>query len=540
MQILNRLNVGSRLGLGFALILLLMGIMMFVSLNQMQRLQAELDKTAGEFRERLLLINRMRDSVRFQAIALRDVVSQEDIAFKKSELKLMREARKNYREASEQLEKHPEVAPQLQNIRPLEEAVAESVSQVMEATLSDDHLTAQAGIRDQVRPRQMKLIEALEAALQTIDADGQANVQKARQSYEKTRTLLLSLSATALILGLAVAWLITRSIVGPLGNAVRWAQRIAGGDLSARIQIEGKDELTQLQQSLDEMVNQLSSLIQQVSLAIDATLHATQNLASNAAHGVALAGETSERINAVNAAMHSMNDGIEQVADSARMVATAAADTQEIVNRGNRNVSEGDIAIDSVVKSMNSYSETLNSLNQRIGEISAITTVIREIADQTNLLALNAAIEAARAGESGRGFAVVADEVRKLAERTASSTESIASKVRSVSESASAVVKAMDGIHHTVNHSASLSHQTHEIFSEILLATDRVVQETQRIGKAAGTQEYASQATREAVARIESLAEGESASMRQIDVSVNQLHEASGKLKQLISRFHMS
>jgi CHASE3 domain sensor protein len=120
MQILNRLNVGSRLGLGFALILLLMGIMMFVSLNQMQRLQAELDKTAGEFRERLLLINRMRDSVRFQAIALRDVVSQEDIAFKKSELKLMREARKNYREASEQLEQHPEVAPQLQNLRPLE------------------------------------------------------------------------------------------------------------------------------------------------------------------------------------------------------------------------------------------------------------------------------------------------------------------------------------------------------------------------------------------------------------------------------------
>ena len=85
MRLLNRLNVGARLGAGFALLLALMVGTIIVGFDQMRLQQASLEEFSGEFRERIHLINLMRDSARYQAIALRDVVAQEDIAFKKGE-----------------------------------------------------------------------------------------------------------------------------------------------------------------------------------------------------------------------------------------------------------------------------------------------------------------------------------------------------------------------------------------------------------------------------------------------------------------------
>lgn len=540
MQVLNRLNVGVRLGVGFALVLALMVAMIVVSLEQMHRQLSSLEEVSGESRQRIGLINRMRDSVRFQAIALRDVVAQEDISFKKSELKLMREARKRYKEASAGLAERMNDAishGHFEQIQQLEEAVAEAVSQVMEATLSDEHVAAGNGIRDSVRPLQMKLVAALESFLQDIEAQGQASVDAARASYVMARNLLLALSTAAVLLGAIIAWLITRSIVGPLGESVKLARRIAAGDLTARITVEGDDELAQLQRSLDDMAAHLAVLVREVSQAAEAANAATSNLAELAGQGVAMAADTSAQIGAVGNAMSRMTESIERVASGASTVAVSAGQAQQVSYRGNENVEQGEQAIGSVVAAMSSYSEHIKGLNLKIQEISAITTVIRDIAEQTNLLALNAAIESARAGEMGRGFAVVADEVRKLAERTASSTGSITQKIGSISDLAEAVVNAIDGINAAVERSASVGKETHTILGEILGAAQSVVTEADQITTAVSAQKDARRSTAEAVERIVSLAAGEVTAMKEIDKVVLQLRENSDCLRASIARF---
>lgn len=540
MQFLNRMNVGARLGAGFALVLALMVAMIVVSLGQMHRQLSSLEEISGESRERLGLINLMRDSVRFQAIALRDVVAQEDISFKKSELKLMREARKRYKEASEALVERlrdADATGRFEQIRKLEESVAEAVSQVMEATLSDDHVTAGNGIRDAVRPRQMELISALDEFQKDIEARGTASVEEARASYVSTRNLLLTLSALAVVLGGLIAWQITRSIVGPLGESVQLAKKIASGDLTARIRVAGHDELAQLQRSLDDMAAHLAGLIREVTAAAESANTATVSLATAAGDSVALAKDTSAQVGAVGAAMTRMTESIERVSGSAQMVAQSAGQTQQVTRRGNDNVAEGEKAIGNVVLAMSEYARNIQSLNERIQEISAITTVIREIADQTNLLALNAAIEAARAGESGRGFAVVADEVRKLAERTASSTESIAQKVQGIGDLARTVVTAIQHINASVERSAAVSSQTQRILGEILGAAESLVGEADQINAAAEAQDDARRSTDQAVERIASLAEREVQAMDTINRVTAELREDSERLRTSIARF---
>lgn len=539
---LNRLSVGVRLGTGFVLVLLLMVVMIIVSLGQMHRQLSSLEEISGESRARLGLINTMRDSVRFQAIALRDVVAQEDVSFKKSELKLMRETRKRYRESSEALAARltdEATDGRFERIRQLEESVAEAVGQVMEATLNDEHVAAGNGIRDLVRPRQMDLIKALEDFQQDIEARGQASVDAARASYDIARNMLLALSGAALLLGGAIAWLITRSIVGPLGEAVQLAKKIASGDLSARIAVDGHDELAQLQRSLDDMAAQLGNLIREVTLAAQDANAATVKLATAASSGVELATETGAQVGEVGAAMIRMAESTDQVEGSARLVAQSAEQTRQKIHMGNENVAQGQEAIGAVVTAMSAYAENIQSLSGRIGEISAITTVIREIADQTNLLALNAAIEAARAGEAGRGFAVVADEVRKLAERTASSTESIARQVQEIGGLAKTVVTAIQGISASVERSAVLSTQTQGLLSEILGSAQGVVTEADQINTSVRAQHDARRSTDQIVDRIVALASQEGAAMEQIDHVATQLKVSSERLSVSVGRFRI-
>ncbi len=540
MGLLNRLNVGTRLGTGFALLLLLMVSMVIVGLNQMRLQQSSLEELSGEFRERIYLINLMRDSARFQAIALRDVVSQEDISFKKGELKQMREARQRYKTASETLAKNMSDSGsqrQMEDIRKLEESVAGGVAEVMENTFNDEHAMARDGIRDVVRPRQIALINALESLQQEIENQGLERVKEATKSNRIAENILLYLGAAALILGVITAWSITRSIVRPLVESVEFAHRIAAGELTARIKINGDDELARLQSSLDIMANQLGTLIREVAQAAKASNDSTVALAIVTDNGVKLADETSGHILEVSAAMAKMSDSIRLVSNGSRTVAEAANTTQRVALNGEDVVAQGEKAITSVVSDMSSYAETIHSLDNKIQNVSAITATIREIADQTNLLALNAAIEAARAGEAGRGFAVVADEVRLLAEKTAHSTESITDMIKGIRDQMVCVVAAIQGVNSSVQQSATLSSKTIGLFADILDAAKEVVNAAEQISAAASAQDTARQSTEDSVKHITQLADREATAMSGIGHVSLALLESSKQLHNLIARF---
>ena len=223
------------------------------------------------------------------------------------------------------------------------------------------------------------------------------NYSESNTVAARTQKILIGAIIIAIVLAIGIGWFISNLISAPLRKGVSFAEAIADGDLTKRIDINRKDEVGQLASALNAMVDKLSEVVGGVSYASENVSTGSQEISSTSEQLAQGATEQASSIEEVSSSMEEMNSSVSQNADNARQTAA-------IAQKAAADAKEGGKAVHETVNAMRDIAE-------KIG-------IIEEIARQTNMLALNAAIEAARAGEYGKGFAVVAAEVRKLAERS--------------------------------------------------------------------------------------------------------------------------
>jgi methyl-accepting chemotaxis protein len=269
---------------------------------------------------------------------------------------------------------------------------------------------------------QNKVVEAqeiLKGSLGKASAELQSSIDKLQEAKLKQAKMtsdentVLANSASRLMIGLAVAgaliaiifgFIISNIISKPLRKGVAFAQAVAAGDLTQKIDLNQKDEIGQLALALNEMVTKLGSIVGEVMSAADNVASGSQELSSTAQ-------QMSQGATEQAASAEEISSSMEEMASSIRQNTDNAMQTEKISIKSSVDAKEGGRAVVETVAAMK--------------EIATKISIIEEIARQTNLLALNAAIEAARAGEHGKGFAVVASEVRKLAERSQSAAGEI-------------------------------------------------------------------------------------------------------------------
>ncbi|QXZ15359.1 methyl-accepting chemotaxis protein [Pseudomonas sp. AO-1] len=366
-----------------------------------------------------------------------------------------------------------------------------------------------------------------------------AESQKSADHYRTSRTIVSLFIALAALATVALAMLLTRSIVRPLSSAVSAAESVARGDLTRLIETPGNDEVSRLlkalatmQQNLRETLQGISGSATQLATAADelnaVTLDSTQGLQ-----------QQNNEIEQAATAVNEMTTAVEEVARNAVSTSDATRQSSESAQLGQARVIDTASAINALASDVQHTGELVQSLANQSQDIGKVLDVIRAIAEQTNLLALNAAIEAARAGESGRGFAVVADEVRALAYRTQQSTQEIEQMVQGMRSGSSLALDSMQASAARATATLALAERAGEALETITASVHEIHERNLVIASAAEEQAQVAREVDRNLVNIRYLSVRSATGADQTRASSQELSQLANALQGMVRRFQL-
>lgn len=353
------------------------------------------------------------------------------------------------------------------------------------------------------------------------------------------RSLLTSVAVLALLVGVAAGWLITLQITQPLRQTLAVAARIARGDLSQVEPVDRRDEMGQLQASMQEMTLSLRELIGGIDQGVGHLSQAATQLAASSEDTKLRISQQRDETDQVATAMNQMSATVQEVAQNAEQASLAATNADQQAQQGDQVVTEAIGRIEQLARQMDDCLAAMQHLAGESQRIGSILDVIKSVSEQTNLLALNAAIEAARAGEAGRGFAVVADEVRGLAQRTQQSTEEIEQLIESLHNGTDEVTSLLDNSKRLTEQSVELSRKAGDALSQITDTVSSIQGMNQQIATASEEQSVVAEQINRSVISVRDASDQTSAASEQTAASSGELEHLGQQLRGMVGRFSL-
>ena len=416
MQI-DRLKISTRLGLAFALMVLLALVSGGIALRSLQLTQQRIQQIVTHNNVVIEQSNDVASGVQVVTRAVASILIVDDKAEQERQLALIGQAREGYTRALQTLEAMPAGTEGKAILERIKGAFAEARSanqQVLALAREGKRDEARALLRQQAMPATDKLLAVLEENLHLQEQNSARDYAQAQEDHTWVRGALVGALALSVLLGALAGWRVTRSITGQLGAEPDVVNTLAGsvaaGDLSTAVRLKSGDtgsmmaRLVDMQASLSRVVHSVRENADSVATASAQIAQGNQDLSRRTEQQAAALQETAASMEQLSATVRHNADNARQANQLAQGAASVAATGGEVVEE--------------VVQTMRG----IDGSSKRIADIIG---VIDGIAFQTNILALNAAVEAARAGEQGRGFAVVASEVRNLAQRSADAAREI-------------------------------------------------------------------------------------------------------------------
>ncbi|MGD9365052.1 MAG: methyl-accepting chemotaxis protein [Desulfobacteraceae bacterium] len=387
------------------------------------------------------------------------------------------------------------------------------------------------------------------ALLAEID---EAEAFAAVQALQWVALIVAAVGIAAIV---AIALLITRSIVRPVQGVVASLTDLAQGegDLTTRLAVSTKDEIGQLAQRFNEFMEKLHAMIKDITKGVETLSSSSTELSAISQQMSAGAEQTSGKSNAVATAaeemstnMNSVSAAMEQSSTNTGMVASASEEMTATINEIAKNAENARGISDQAVHQTQTAGEQMTELGRAAQAIGKVTETITEISEQTNLLALNATIEAARAGEAGKGFAVVANEIKELAKQTAEATLDIKQQIDGIQNSTGGTVEAIEQIGQVIANVNEIVSTIATAVEEQSVSTQEIADNISQVSNGIGeVNENVAQSTHVAgeitrsISEVNQAADEMANSSSQVRLSAEELSQLAEQLNEMVGRFKL-
>ena len=517
---LTNMKVGTRLGLGFALVLSFLVAVTIIGIARMAQIQGRLDRVVWVNNVVTRHVIDLRANVNDRINSLRILTMMSSPDEMEGDLARFKTLTAQYDAIEQQLSDKFAIAGSPAEIALLGQ-IRDSAALAMPAIARASELWLAARAEDatrvmikEIRPAQKKWMNALEQLAVLEDKLNQQSQIDAAAAFVSARNFMLLMGVLAVGVGVLAAVVITRGLLRQLGGepayTAKIAGAIAGGDLSMAIRSAASDT-SSLLVAMKEMRDSLVGIVGQVRVGTATIGTASREIAAGNLDLSARTEMQASSLEKTAAAMEELTSTVKQNSNHAREANVLAATASDVARKGGAVVAQ-------VV-------DTMGSINASANKIVDIIGVIDGIAFQTNILALNAAVEAARAGEQGRGFAVVAAEVRNLAQRSAAAAKEIKTLIGDSVEK--------------VERGSKLVGQAGVTMNEVVASVKRVTDIMSAIANASVEQSAGIEQVNRSIIEMDNMTQQNAALVEQAAAAAQSLQDQAGELANVVSIFKL-
>lgn len=483
---LRNMKTGTRLSLGFSVIIVLMFAIIFISLVSMKNIQEKIELIVKLNNVRIRLTGTMIDTSRESAIHVRNILlghGRSDFRsyLDKEKIDIL-EGRKIYSESIIKLE---EMTPS-EDVRGLNliskaksagDSAVDLQDRVISLAYSGRFSEASSVMINETNPSVDEWLTSLNSLIKYNEERNELRYNQMAESQQDAQEYMITVGIIAILSAVGLAFFLTLGITRPLSTAIKVADRISSGDLTADIKHEERgDEVGVLMNALKKMSDNLRDQTREIFEMINLLASSTSQVSATSKQLVASAQETSTSVSETTTTMEEVKQTSRLVSQKANLVSDISQNTAQVSETGMKSSEEFFAVMGKIREQMDFIANSIVKLSEQSQTIGLIISAVNDLASQSNLLAVNASIEASKAGEHGKGFAVVAQEVRSLAEQSKDATNQVRTILSDIQKSITGAVMATEQGKNAVDAGVKQSHEARDAIRQM---SDGIIKSSQ-------------------------------------------------------------